>query len=74
MQLTRAKRQLIVVCFITVVSFLSVYFIFYHHYFKLGYDGPVHLARLEAVAQALEHHRLAPLYKFYRFFGEWFYI
>lgn len=69
MQLTRAKRQLIVVCFITVVSFLSVYFIFYHHYFKLGYDGPVHLARLEAVAQALEHHRLAPSINFIGFSG-----
>lgn len=69
MQLTKAKKQLIVICFITVVSFFSVYFIFYHHYFKLGYDGPVHLARLEAVTQAIKHRRLVPLVNFIGFSG-----
>lgn len=61
---SRCIRYIIIILVILITSVLSTIPAFTDSFFKLSYDGSIHIARFEAVIQALQHHSLPPLVNF----------
>ncbi|QEA59750.1 hypothetical protein FGL74_08530 [Leuconostoc koreense] len=57
-------HHFIIFVIICILSFLSTLPAFTNNTFKLSYDGNIHLARYDAITQALSHVSLPPLVNF----------